>query len=246
MLQIKKITIGVQPAMKMFRLQSSWGAIFDSLFSSLGSGVLEKNFFSGVAAPRGVEQYQARGDDNGNYLNLSMDNIVFSKSYYGKDSGVNVDKFIQEFIYIWGIIQKKLAVSNIRRIGVVAEHRSYGIEKPSAYLLPRLIRSDFGGAPNKLMLNFESRHPSSIGGKNSVENGEDFINLIYQIYDSTLDSEHPESNSLNFNLDVQRYYSPLLNKDEVDHFKIAAREFEKHWRDYQSQIQKMGLLANVE
>lgn len=238
MMQIKKLTIGVQPAMKMFRLQSGWGGVLDAVFSAIGSNSLGEDFFTNVSVPPGRDQYQARNEEKGNLLTLTMDNIVFTKSFYEKDGGVNVEKFVSEFAALWAVIQKKLEVSNIRRIGMVAEHRVYEVKQPSERLMSALVTLGVQGDMGKFSLNFENRFPS--GSKNA----QDFINVICQIYDSALDSEFAEADAVNFNMDVQRYFAPLLMRNEVDQFSILRREFEKRWRAYQDQLSKLGLLAN--
>lgn len=240
MLQIKKLTIGVQPSDKMFRVQSSWGEVVDAINSSRARKPLSPDYFSGVSVSPRKDQFALKNEELGNLFALSAESVVFQKSTYGKSVGVNVDKFMDEFIFIWALVQKRLSITGIRRVGIVAEHRVSGLQDPSGFLAERLVRFKTGPRSAKFNLSFEVR--SGVGGRPFAEGDAAFLNKIHTMYDSSLDSEAPEDGAVNFNLDVQRYYAPLIERGEVDEFKILRRTFEGAWREYQSELKDLGLV----
>ena len=238
MLQIKKISVGVLPINKMFRIQAGWGEVVDAILASRNKPPLTADFFKGVQTSAGRDQFILRNDDTGTAFSLGIESIVFTKQSYDTDIGVNVDKFMEEFLFLWAIVQKKVQVTDIRRIGIVAEHRIYNESNPSKKLISKLLRIGAPDNPAKFNLSFEKRL-SADGGIIDLANGK-FINIIQSIYDSSLDADHPEENAINCNLDVQKYFSPLLSRNETDEFKIMRRKFEEQWRGFQDELKSLG------
>lgn len=239
MLQIKKLTIGIQPADKAFRVQSLWGEVLDAITASRGKKPIDQINFDAISVSSTREQFALKGEERGVTFALSAESVYYQKSAYGRDGGVNLEKFIEEFIFLWGVAQKKLSISGVRRIGLVAEHRRFGIESPSDLLASRLVSYPVERDAEKFNLSFEKRIDVNGG---AYQRGQPFINVIHNLYDAKLDAEVPESSAINFNLDVQRYYSPLLDRVEADTVNIVKRQFESQWRSYQAELTKLGLV----
>lgn len=239
MLQIRKLTIGIQPAEKAFRVQSRWGEVLDAITAARGKKPFDEIGFDAIAVASSRDQFALKSENRGTTFSLSAENIYYQRSAYGKEGGVNTEKFVEEFLAVWGIAQKRLSLSGIRRIGIVAEHRCSDIDVPSEFLTAKLLKFPASQDVEKFSLSFEKRYGANGG---NYKRGESFYNVIQQIYDSKLDSEVPEPNALNANLDVQCYYVPPLERMEDDKVNIVRRQFESYWRAYQAELRKLGLV----
>jgi len=225
MQKIQKLTIGIRPATKIFRLPSLVGLIIDSILDERGSHTLEKEYFTNVHTNYEQSFFVMRNAELGNYLNMGENNISLTKDVYETDKIFNLKKFIQEFSVIWDIVNGYLKLHDIRRIGMVAEHR-FLIEKtnPNKVLIEAITSFESPKFPAKFLFRYEERRPTIESIAPDIKK-DDFINIIYDYYDSERDADHPAPGALNCNLDVQRYYSPLVSSNVLDETKKLEKIF---------------------
>ena len=240
MLVIKKFTVGVVPLVQMFRVASLSGAIADEIVAGLkDQPIRNPEFFTEVAAAS-TAHVQLRSKERGNFLLISPANIVFTQERF--KSSVNIDKSLEEFAQLWNIIDEILEVQEIRRIGMVAEHRISDIEEPSKRLISALTKYPQSEYSAKFYCSFEKRIPLARPATQLNVKVDEFTNVIHQFYDSELDLDTPEERAFNVNLDVQRYYSDQLGDGVTQEVKSFQREFESQWREFQTQIKLLGLI----
>jgi hypothetical protein len=242
MLGIKKLTIGVQSQSHMFRVGSMSGQIADAIVAGIvDKPIRNAEYFGEVGLSQGPPPLlQLRSKDKNNSLSVTLNDVVFAQARYS--SHVNVDRFLEEFGQLWSIVNTHLKVQQVRRLGLVAEHRVYEVDAPSKFLGEKLTKypqSDFVG---KFQCIFEKHLPVVPGTAPDIKTGE-FTNVIHQFYDSALDIETPEEHAINLNLDVQHYFTSKLGTNMIAEAKELRRQFESHWRDFQTQITSLGLIV---
>ena len=210
MLKVNKFLIGIRPASRMFRVPSVVGLIIDAILAERGGKKLEDEYYSEVASNHEKSSYRLRNEELGNILRIDLENIIFIKDFYVTGKQFNFKKVFDEFAYIWKIINQYLKLNDVRRIGIVAEHQfELEAQNINTKLVQSLTRFNDLKHPAKFMLRFENRYPTKEGVAPDIDKS-DFINVIYSIYDGELDAEHPGKGLINANIDVQRYFSPLL------------------------------------
>lgn len=242
MARINKFVIGIRPASRMFRIPSVIGLIIDSILSERGGKTLADDYFLEVASNHEKMNYRLRNDDLGNTLIINMDNIVFTKDYYGNEKQFNFKKVHSEFLHIWQIVNENLKIKDIRRIGIVAEHQFEEEEtKSNKILVETLTPFENIKHPAKFRLKFENRHPTAEGLAPDLEKS-DFINVIYDIYDSEEDADHPAKGSINANIDVQRYFSPLLKSNIPEQILKLHNMFQNERTKFETFLKNRGLL----
>ena len=225
MVKIQKFVIGVSLASKMFRLPSLAGLAIDTILSARGSKPLDEEYYSTVETSNEYGAFRLQNKKLGNSLHVDVSNILFSKDTYECEANIAFVKALDEFSTIWLLINKILKINDIRRIGMVGEHQIH-IEKqnPNKLLMNSLVKVPVPQFPSKFNLSYEERRPTKEGIAPDIDKS-DFINIIYQYYDSVLDVNHSAADSLNANLDVQRYYSPLLTTNVSDEVKKLHKIF---------------------
>lgn len=242
MLGIKKITIGIRPAHKLFRIAGDWGAAVDAVLSLRGSKpLLDPEYFTNVGRNDERMAYRVHNEGAGHSLTLTTEDVIFTKHRYGQDGSVNVDKFMTEFEAVWSAVNETLKIKTIRRVGIVAEHRVRDVDDPSRLLASALVRYPAPQHSARFTCVFENRIPKN-GDEAPDPKKSAFTNLIYQFYDSEADSEVPESRAYNLNLDVQHFYAPHLTGGIVQSVHIVRRDFEAKWREFEAHLDKLGLI----
>lgn len=242
MIRIEKFVIGIRTSTRMFRVPSIIGIIIDSILSERGGKKLEDDYFLEIASNSEKNNYRLRNEELGNTLVISTDDIMFSKTYYKKPHNFDFKKIISDFTHIWQIINDNLKINDIRRIGIVAEHQvDISGNNPSNKLIESLTTFEKPKHPAKFNLKFEDRYPTAEGLAPDIHKS-DFINVIYELYDAELDTEYPKKSSVNANIDVQKYYSPLLRKNIPEEVVKVYKIFEKEKAVFLSLIKKRGLI----
>lgn len=240
---VGKFLIGVRPASKMFRASTASGSIFDEILS-LRTSVLEEAYYDQVRIDRNNESHSLVNDSNGNSLTINRTNIVFAKAFYESTSHFNFEKTLDEFKAIWKSVNSHLKVTDIRRIGVVVEHRYSGTNnKYTSESLTKLFPAlKAQGQVDKFVLRFEDRKPLSNGLMPDVEKS-DFINTIIEIYDSQADTEYPAEGAINLNVDAQHYFAPVIGGDVSGEvlklYNKVLLPASKHWHDF---LDKNGVI----
>ena len=239
MLPISKLTAGVRVARLMMRVTSKWGEGFDAL-GGLSDSPLEISVFTNPSSASFSDQYRAEFPTDRLQLLIGVSDIVLQTT---GSASVKPEKFMERFEQLWTTINRHLQVTDIRRLGLVAEYRR-NQQESSAHLVRNLTRMPTEGFPAKFLLNFERRLPTITGARPDPKSS-DFVNLIYQIYDSVRD-ETPEEGAFNANLDVQRYYDPLLQEGVPEQLRALYRKhFEDHWRKFQKTLEDLSVLGAV-
>lgn len=239
-MRIKKLTLGIRPSQKMFRLSSVQGTLVDSVLTLRGTKPIDDEYYTEVS--RGIEPatIQLRNDELGNTLTIELDNVVFTKDLYDSDKQFDLDEVLKEFRTIWKQVNDVLHVKDIRRIGIVVEHQ-LAKENPSSVLIKQLTSLTPGGHVAKFLLHFEERFRTGKGGIPDPKT-DDFINVICDYYDSERDIDHPKEGHINVNLDVQRYYSPLFNGNVFDEITVFRQQLSKEQSRFEQDLKKRGLL----
>lgn len=242
MIEIDKFVIGVMPASRMFRVPSVVGLVIDKILSERGGKMLSDDYYSEVASSNEKNSYKLLNNELGNSLIISLDNIIFTKDFYDKDYAFNYKQVVSEFTCIWQIINEYLKISDIRRIGVLAEHQ-FNVEPQNSNKKLLDLLTVFAGYrhPAKFHLHFENRHSTPEGLAPDIEKS-DYINVIYDVYDSEIDANHSKKGAVNANIDVQRYYSPLLKSNIPEQVSKINTIFQREKDDFESFLNKQGLL----
>jgi hypothetical protein len=240
--KIKKFIVGIRPSSKIFRLTSLYGTIVDSILAQRGSNQISDEYYSNVGS--NVEQgvFTLENKELGNILRMDHSNIIFVKSSYEADITINTEKTLLEYQTIWSIINQVLKLNDIRRIGVSAEHR---ITNDETNINAKFIEAFCKFSPPKhlggLHLKYEDRREPKTGIIPDP-NKSDYLNIIYDYYDSELDASHSAKGSINANLDVQRYYSPLVMKNIWDEVKIQKRQFDNELKGFYKNLRDLRLI----
>lgn len=236
---VRKFTIGVQPFAKTFRIHGLGGAAADAALRLRGKGISE-DYFTDVGTNVERTAYRLGSDDQTNVLHLTEDGITFTKDFYDGRTSFDFRKVLDEFRILWGAIDTVIKLHDIRRIGMVAEYR-YSIEGTSAssWLRSKITTLPTKRATEKFTLRFEERDFASDGGIPDPKKA-DFINSIYTIYDSASDANHPANGHVDLDVDVQRYFTPLLNGNVGDEVLKLYKHFEPAQRRIDDQLKSLG------
>lgn len=238
----KQIVIGIQPATRMFRMSSLGGQLIDAILEKRDSSkILEPDYYNSVSSGVNGSGFSLTGEGNGNSLHLLQESIVFKKSFYNSNKNFNFEKVIEEFKEIWKVVNKIIVVNNIRRIGIAVESR-FPSKTPSLSLLKKITKLTTEDYCDRFTLHYEKMHLAKDGTIPDRKKS-DFINVITDLYDSAVDTENPEDGFININVDVQRYYAPLISGDAaVEALKLYNNEFMKAMNEAQNNTISRGLL----
>ena len=222
---IRKFTFGVLPFAKMFRVHGLGGAATDAVLKVRGQG-LSDSYFDEIGVNAERTAYRLTGEDQINSLHITEESITFTKDLHEADGVFNFRKSLEDFKVIWQALQSSLAVSDIRRLGMVAEYRySVPHKHPSMWLREKLLTLPSTQVTDKFTLRFEERRFAADGIAPDPKKA-DFINYIYQYYDSALDMSHPLPGYVDVNVDVQRYFAPMLTSNVIEECSKLHRHFE--------------------
>ncbi|WP_373498937.1 hypothetical protein [Desulfococcus sp.] len=243
MLRIRKIVIGIRPVTKMFRVSSLGGEAVDSVLDRRGTKPLSDDYYSQVATNMELGAFRLSNEKIGNELKIDRENVVFTKHHYGANTGVVVETAIAEFATIWSAIDDVLRIKDVRRIGIIAEHR-FKENDPhvSATLMKALTIISPPVYPAKFMMRYEERRATAEGLAPDIKKS-DFVNVIRDYYDAELDTEHPEKGSANANIDVQRYYAPPISGNIIAEVRKLGKIFNKERELFIQAISNKGVNA---
>jgi hypothetical protein len=238
---VKKITIGIAPFAKMFRIPAMGGAAVDALLA-LRSKSLSDDFFDEVGVDSDRRWFRVSKAGGANSLMIHEDSVAFTKDYYGPGGTFDFDKVFTEFKLVWSAVNKVLGVRDIRRIGIACEYR-YQVPggNPSSWIRTNFTKfaSPQSRATEKMNIRFEERELTT-DGKAPDPLKANFTNYIYQYYDSSMDADHPQDGAVNGLLDVQRYFTPVLNGDVTDEILKLRRSFVAAEKAFDGQLKSLG------
>lgn len=222
-MEIKKLTVGVRLERDMFRLMNVDGYLIDVLKDRAGKVPDEKYFAEIVRGDHGM--FILQNKERGNLCHIDSKTILFAKDAYKHDGPISIKAFLKEWEEIWKEVNKALHVDNIRRVGVVAEHRFPALDggNGSRTLLKSFTALPMCQHPAKFIMRYEDRRIATRAGALDVHK-DDFENVIHDYYDSAVDADAPINDHINVNIDVQRYYTPLRNGGVVEESRRLATE----------------------
>lgn len=222
---VRKLTIGVQPLFKMFRMNGQAGAVADALLRTRSKNSGAEHFSEiGFNEERTACRVSTEGQTT--VIHVSEENIAFVKDYYDGNTSYDFRKVSHEFKAIWTLLSSVLDIRDIRRLGMVAEFRmEVPGNHPSVWLRENLTTSKSPLYTDKFQLSFSEREFATDGGIPDVKKS-DFLNYNYKFYDGALDTDHPSRDHVDADLDVQRYFTPVLNGNVGDELIKLNRHFE--------------------
>jgi hypothetical protein len=241
MAKLLKATVGILFTERMFRLSSLSGELIDDLLSLRGK-IIDSDDFQTFERDTHNTNLRLFNERSGKYLNINLESITLTHDLYDSEANFKFDTFIAEFEAIWSAVDTRLKLPNIRRIGFVTEQRFHTGSNSNQLLVDKLTTLKTSGFPAKFHLAFEDRLNVGIGGLPDPTK-DDFINVIRAYYDSSIDIEHPEEDSINANLDVQRYYSPALKSKgfPVDEVRKLKRKYDEAESKFNSELTRFGI-----
>ena len=225
MKDVRKATIGIAFADRIFRISSVAGSLIDELLKLRGKE-LPAEYFSTVARDPYDNSITIYGQAEGAYFNVSQDSIAYTYDLYESKKILNYATFVKEFESIWKTTHSVLQLPAIRRIGFVTEQRVYAGKMSNNMLLERFTGFKPSGFPARVSLSFDERFNTGHGGLPDPTK-DDFDNFIRTYDDSALDVQHPVSDAINGNLDVQRYYSPAFVGQPVQEIAALKERYDK-------------------
>jgi hypothetical protein len=237
MTPVKKLTLGLQPANKTFRVDSMWGDVLDALLDSIGNE-LPDTYYTQIGETRGQGIVTLINEKEGNFLQIDRQNVAFTKDKY--DGHVNLDETFSEFKKIWGVIQNIVKFKDIRRIGLVAEYRFETAKNNNLELINLLTKLPNPNSPAHFSLHYENRIPTNTENIFDIKTS-GFTNIIYDFYDSAIDSSHPVDGKINTTFDYQKYFTPTLNKQINKEMDTHFYSFKKELMVFETQLVTLGL-----
>jgi len=239
MTAVKKLTLGLLPEIKVFRMTSIWGLLVDALIDARGRQISD-TYFTQIAEPsNNFGILTLTNDKDGNSLQIDKHQVIFTKSAY-PNGHVKLDETFAEFKSIWNIIQGVAKLGGIRRIGIVAEHRFEPTKNNNTELVASLTRLAPPQFPAHFSLHYENRILAKAGEAFDV-NKSAFINLIYDFYDSSVDTSFPAEGKINANIDYQKYYTPSLDRKITEEMEAHFYAFKKELEIFDKELVKLGL-----
>jgi hypothetical protein len=244
-MKIDKFVVGIRTASKMFRIQSVGGVLLDNILALRNKGGLDEDYYTEISISADRFQYSLKNEKLGNMLHMDTDGIVFTKDCYEKVTKVDFEKFISEYSLIWDVINNSLKIEDIRRIGIASEHQiSTKDNTCGKHMVDTFTKFKQPAHQGRFHLRFEDRRLTKEGLAPDIKKS-DFLNVLYDYYDGESDVEHPNKNTLNANLDVQRYFSPLLKKGCFEETSKLLKIFESEKKTIQEKLKNMGVLKNA-
>lgn len=238
MTPVKKLTLGLQPANKAFRVDSMWGDVLDALLESIGNE-LPNTYYTQIGETRDHGVITLLNAKDGNYLQIDRQNVAFTKDKY--DSHVNLDETFSEFKKVWGVIQNVVKFKDIRRVGLVAEHRLEAGKNNNLELINQLTKMPTPNSPAHFSLHYENRIPANTEKIFDIKTS-GFTNIIYDFYDSSVDTSHPADGMINANFDYQKYFTPtLLSKQFIKEIDLHFYSFKKELAVFEKQLTELGI-----
>lgn len=207
--KITKISIGIQPAIRVFRVNDLRGSIIDNLINMGGNNLISDPYFSELITSPSEDGFIVRNEINTHALTVKFDNIIFTHSF-NNSVIYNKDSFQSDFIAAWSIIDDILDVSNIRRLGIVAEwHHESASKNISKLLLKKLTTLDTGNFPAKFKLHYEGRRPTKEKVAPDIKK-DDLTNTIFEISEDIRSIAGRDMAVIHLTIDTQRYFTPPL------------------------------------
>lgn len=241
MARIRKVSLGIRASSKMFRVSSLAGQIIDEILSHRGKKPLEKEHYSNIGTYLEQGAFAMSNKKLGNHFQVDRQQILFVKDVYDQpDNNISLDNVMKEFSFVWSILDDILKVRDIRRIGIVAEHQ---VQKDNGnkLLIESLTSLSPPLHPAKFHLTYEERKPTAEGIAPDIKK-DNFVNVIYSYYDSEIDADHPTPNAINSNIDLQKYYSPLISSNVKDEISKLLVQFKKKETEFISFLTEKGLV----
>ena len=181
------------------------GLMIDALLAQRGIKPLDDEYYKEIATNRELGTFRLQNLDLGNILRVDMNSVVLIKDAYDSQSHINIEKTFTEFEVIWDALNQILEMNDVRCIGIAAEYQiDLGAKNPNIPAMDLLCKIKKPAHPGKFHLRYEDRRQTKDGLVPDI-NKSDFVNVIFDYYDSEMDTEHPSPGSFNANIDYQKY-----------------------------------------
>lgn len=239
MAHVKKLILGLQPTNRMFRIGSLSGVIIDALLAARGNE-LSVDYYLQIGESKNQVFINLINEKEGNSLFIDTNNVVLTKSAY-PDGHVDLDVTLKEFLAVWNIVNKIVQLKEVRRIGWVAEHRLELPESNNQYLLTKLTKIAPPEHPAKFRLSFENHRPTKDPLVRPDVSKSDFTNVMYEYYDSAMDTQDPADGKVNANIDFQKYYAPPLQNRLANGIEAHFYAFKTELTTFYAQWTELGL-----
>lgn len=237
----RKFTIGIAPYTRMYRIHSAGGEVVDAVLA-LRLKALPEDFFEEVLIQTDRNGYRITGHHGNNALSLNDQNITFTRDYYESTDSFDFSKVFDQFRIIWGAINSVLQITDVRRVGMVSESKYEVPSKTPSTWMRNTFSPPFGSDLHveKFHLRFEERELAADGLAPDPKKA-DFINTIYQIYDSEMDADHSTTGYMFTNTDVQRYFTPVITgKGVPDEILKLKKRFDVASKKFDDRLKKLG------
>lgn len=241
----KKFVCGVRVANKMFRVTSKHGELLDQLLAGRGTGALSENYFDQIGTTERGDQITLTNSEKETSLKVSVDDVVFTKSTYKQEGSINFERTFKEFKQLFETIESVLTLRDVYRIGMVAEYRMATDGSPSEYLFKNLSVLPAPVNTAGFNMRYESRRWIGTAKAEAPDPTKDpCYNLIFDYYDSSRDDSFPAPDSININIDVQRYFHPVIASGVQSATKTHFEFFRQTCKTYKAGLIKKGLEVN--
>jgi len=157
---VRKFTLGIRPARRLFSVQSRWGEIADAVFQHIRrSKTFEADYFSALKTSDSRDTFAITmtNDITGNALTISMDNFIFVRDATTQGDSIQARGAMAQFRELWEVIDGVVTVSTAKRIGLVGETHIETGKSPTAELLERITLLGGENHPAKFNLRYERR-----------------------------------------------------------------------------------------
>lgn len=239
MTPVMKFSIGIMPVTKMFRIGGIGGAVVDAIIG-LRTKALSGDAFTELASNNERTAFRITNADKSGSFEINEQHVVFNRDFYESKTSFDFERIHEEFQIIWNAANSVLEMKDIRRIGMVAEHRYKPPMPANTWLRDRLTTLETKMLTDKFLLQFEEREYARDGIAPDPKKS-DFINYIYHFYDSALDASHPIDGSVNANLDVQRYFAPVHNGNVAGEVLKLHKSFVSAQKRLGEKMKALGL-----
>lgn len=237
MTAVRKLTLGLRTENKTFRIDSIWGMLVDSILEARGKEI-PNTYYTQIAETSKKGVVNLLNEDEGNSLLITRQDIAFTKDAY-PNGHVNLDEAFSEFSRVWNVVQKTLKLKGVRRIGIVAEHRLNPPNNNNLELMAKLTKLTGKENVANFSLHFENRVPVKAGTVIDVQKGS-FTNLIYDFYDSAIDTTDSEVGKINANFDYQNYFTPSLDTRISEEMENHFYAFKKELVKFDDELKRLG------
>jgi hypothetical protein len=241
-MKFHRIIIGIKLNTKMFRLSSLSGQLIDDMLNLRNTEKeISDDYFTKVSISPNPEDIHVSltNEDNSHELLFRSSEVILRISAITSDTTVSTERAYKEFELFWKKADKLLHFPAVRRVGFVAELRAKEKTKNSSSndLMKALLKNGPNNHSGRFHLQYEDQ---SLKANGEIQNPstDDYWNTIYTYYSSDRD-ETPENNTINANIDIQKFYAPAKSGALAELRKVKER-FTRDKTKFKKSLSDMG------